>query len=600
MKQRIAKSFPLLLAAALQVMPLVRNALPTLAQALTPSSWAIVFRWAVGSVAVFGFDAISSASSIAISPPNATVGQLYVGTLTYSGGHAGSVSSMSLTNLCLGSAVTLAPGLTIVYNGGNTATVTGTPTAAGTFAFTVRMYDSSGCGNGGNTDVRSTTLVIAPSGGGGTAPSITAPPQSLTTQVGAGALFSAGASGNPTPKYFWYLGIPSSSTLISTSSTLSLANVQYSNAGLYTVKASNANGTAQATAYLSVALTPGSNQLALNYTNYYRQSNALTMSSFLTNAPAGVTTYKWQYNFVDIPGATSANFPLAANQVIGAKSGTYSVVFNSTVGGTTVVNQQAYYSFWAFGSPPLVANPPVNTNIAAGGAVAFSVGASGSNTLYYQWLFDATNALASQTNATLALTGVDPTNAGSYSVVITNHWGAVTSAPGVLTVSAAATAPFFITEPAPRSILVGQGATFSVTAGGTSPLSYAWQKNSQPISDGGVYSGTASNILTLHSAGLGDAGSYSVLVTNLGGATNSAIGLLTVSPPPALALGPPASGSAQLSATAPAGLTYITQTQTNLGSPWIPVATNIVPDSGQILFGNPATNPAQFFRLQFP
>jgi len=602
MKNRIAKMFPLLLAALLQIMPLARTAVVATGGALSPSGWAVVFRWVVGTVGLLGFDAISSASSIAISPPNAIVGKPYVGTITYSGGHAGAVSSMSLTNICLGSEVEIAPGLTAIYNGGNTATVSGTPTTAGNFSFTLKMFDASGCGGGGNTDTRSATLVVSAAGAGGTPPSITAPPQSITAQVGADALLSAGASGNPTPNYYWYLGLPSANSLISTNSTVNLSNVQYANAGLYTVVASNASGTASATAFLSVALTPGSNQLALNYTNYYPVGHALTMYSLITNAPAASNVYKWQYNFVDITpfSTTGENLNLSAAQVAGAKSGTYSVVFNSVVGGNTIVNQQAYYAFWSFGSPPSMITPPSGTNIASGSSVTFNVSAGGSNTLYYQWVFNGTNALPAQTNASLTLNAVTADADGSYAVVVTNYWGAITSAPAVLTVSSAGSAPVITSQPAPRSILVGQSASFTVAASGTPPLSYQWFKGSQSLINGGIYLGVTSNVLTLTGAGLGDAGNYSVTVSNSSGATNSNAAMLAVSAPPVLSITPGLGGALQLSATAPPGLVYLTQTATNLSSPWLSIGSNVVPVSGVIVFTNVLTNLSQFFRLAFP
>ena len=312
MKNKLPKIVSLLLAGTLQIAPLVRSMLPTFTQGLAPSGWAIIFRWAAGAAAYLGYHAISSASSIAISPPTATMGQPYVGTVTYSGGHAGSVNSMSYSNACLGLGVAtpFLAGLTITYNGGNTATVSGTPTATNNYAFTLRMFDSGGCG-GGNTDSRSTTLIVGPSGGNGVAPIISAPPQSLTAQIGADALFSAGASGTPPPNYYWYRGLPSPATLVSTNSTLDIPSAQLTNAGLYTVSVSNASATLplpSATAYLSVVLTPGTNQLSFNYTNYYPAAAALTMYSLITNVPAATNSYQWGFNY-NTNGFPSTSWP---------------------------------------------------------------------------------------------------------------------------------------------------------------------------------------------------------------------------------------------------------------------------------------------------
>ena len=139
MKSKFARMLSVALAMALQVAPMVR-AFVTEGLGLAPSTWCYLLRLGVGATALLGFDATSSASSISISPANATAGQSYVGTVTYSGGHSGSVSSMNITNVCMGSATKFLDGLTIVYSGVNRATVSGTPTNAGNFAFAIRLF----------------------------------------------------------------------------------------------------------------------------------------------------------------------------------------------------------------------------------------------------------------------------------------------------------------------------------------------------------------------------------------------------------------------------------------------------------------------------
>src|SRR5579862_3457768 len=137
MKPKSQKMLPVLLAGILQVMPFLRSALPVLEFAGSPAG-SVIMRWVAGGVAFFGYHAISSASSISISPGTATIGQAYSGTLTYSGSHSGSVVSMKYGSTCLGS-TTLTPGLTIRYSGGYTASITGTPTGTATSNYTVTV-----------------------------------------------------------------------------------------------------------------------------------------------------------------------------------------------------------------------------------------------------------------------------------------------------------------------------------------------------------------------------------------------------------------------------------------------------------------------------
>ena len=69
-------------------------------------------------------------------------------------------------------------------------------------------------------------------------------------------------------------------------------------------------------------------------------------------------------------------------------------------------------------------------------------------------------------------------------------------------------------QPQGEARYVGQSATFSVTATGTSPLSYQWKKGDQLLSDGGRVSGATTSTLTISSLSTADAGNYLCAVTN--------------------------------------------------------------------------------------
>ena len=80
---------------------------------------------------------------------------------------------------------------------------------------------------------------------------------------------------------------------------------------------------------------------------------------------------------------------------------------------------------------PIITNVLQSQTVFAGSNVVFSVGASGSTPLRYYWLFQ-NQPLPGQTNAVLTLTNVTSTNAGLYSVIVSNYVGAATSAPPVM------------------------------------------------------------------------------------------------------------------------------------------------------------------------
>ncbi len=95
------------------------------------------------------------------------------------------------------------------------------------------------------------------------------------------------------------------------------------------------------------------------------------------------------------------------------------------------------------------------------------------------------------------------------------------------------TAPAITTHPAGVTVTRGASASFSVAATGTAPLSYQWLRNGSPIT------GATNSTYTIASTTSGDAGSYSVTVSNSSGSVTSNTATLTVNAP---ASPPPSSG----------------------------------------------------------
>jgi len=175
------------------------------------------------------------------------------------------------------------------------------------------------------------------------------------------------------------------------------------------------------------------------------------------------------------------------------------------------------------GSPGIL-TPPQSQTVCLYSTVQFSVSASGSLPLFYQWFFDATNALAGGPSSTLQLTNARLSQAGAYTVVITNAFGAVTSPPASLTLSL--TAPTLITSPTGQVAWTGTSISFQAAATGCLPLVYQWFFNeTNPLP------AATDPILCLTNLQPAQAGGYSVLVTNTMGAVTSAVAMLAVTPP---------------------------------------------------------------------
>jgi hypothetical protein len=87
-------------------------------------------------------------------------------------------------------------------------------------------------------------------------------------------------------------------------------------------------------------------------------------------------------------------------------------------------------------TPAIIAQPP-SQSAAEGANATFTVLARGLPPLAYQWLFDNAN-IFSATNSSYTLTNAQPANAGSYSVIVSNAYGSVTSSVAALNVFAPA------------------------------------------------------------------------------------------------------------------------------------------------------------------
>jgi len=132
----------------------------------------------------------------------------------------------------------------------------------------------------------------------------------------------------------------------------------------------------------------------------------------LTNFPVIGPLRQW---------VTSATEPLSNHGgAITLTNGIFATVLPAWTVSTFVYQQPVT-------NPPSIVQQPSNQIALPGDTISFSVQAIGGTApLYYQWLFNGTN-LVGATNASMAVVGASLTNAGFYSVIVTNYAGSVTS-----------------------------------------------------------------------------------------------------------------------------------------------------------------------------
>ena len=210
--------------------------------------------------------------------------------------------------------------------------LSGTPTTAGTYAVTLRGWeDKNARGNGSPTY---TYLVnVAPSAATTVAPTFTTHPASQTLATGANATFSAAAAGTPSPTYQW---LKDGAALAgATSASYTLTNLRSTDAGAYTVAATNSAGSATSNpAQLTVTVV--ATNVAPIFTAQPSAQTALVGGSVTFSATASGTpapAYQWSKDGAPLAGATSASYALADLRITDA--GTFSVVATNSAGSAT-------------------------------------------------------------------------------------------------------------------------------------------------------------------------------------------------------------------------------------------------------------------------
>lgn len=258
---------------------------------------------------------------------------------------------------------------------------------------------------------------------------------------------------------------------------------------------------------------------------------------------------------------------------------------------------------WFYGwvpqlAPNILANP-AGQSVSGGATATFTVTATGIGTPTYQWLFNG-SPLSGQTGASLTINSANANNAGSYSVIVSNSAGVVTSSVAALAVGN--TAPTF----APVSNqTVNVGANVSVANVATDPdvpaqtLSYSLLTGPA----GSAVDGSGNFTWRPAVSFAGTSNIVQVVVTDNGtpnlSATNSFSVIVNPLAAPSVTATTYAGGVFSVTISGQNGPDYELQSTTNLsGGTWVDVVTASSPASPFTLTDtNAATQPVQFYRI---
>jgi len=328
------------------------------------------------------------------------------------------------------------------YSGVTTATLSVKSVITGYNGYQFKCKVTNG---GGNVTSTPGTLTVA------TVPIISVQPQPANVVAGNQVTFSVTANSSTELSYQWYKGTTAISEANSSSFTINSASSGDVNS-YYVVVSNPAASVKSAVVKLAVSTPP-------NVTTSPSDQGILAgkTATFKVVATGTATlAYQWQSkpfgsdggftnlsNNTTIAGATTASLSVK-NVSLGMTGTQFQCVVTNAVGNDT--SDPATLSV---GSVPVIQTPPMAVSVLAGGTANLTVSAQGSGELSYQW-YKGTTPVGENSN-TLTLSEVDSTDAGSYTVVITNSIGKVTSKAIIVT----------ITEPA-AGVYVG---TYSGTLG---------------------------------------------------------------------------------------------------------------------------------------
>jgi len=412
-------------------------------------------------------------------------------------------------------------------------------------------------------------------------PIITTQPQSLTAPNGSPASFSVAVSGAAPLVCQWQenqTNLSDGGNISGSATTNLLLNpVTTNDAGNYTVMVSNVWGSVTSSvATLTVSLPP----VIISQPQSLIEPNGSPASFSVAVSGAAPLVCQWQENQTNLSDggniSGSATTNLLLNLITPNDAGNYTVIITNVWGSVT-----SSVATLTLALPPVITSQPQSLTVTNGSPASFSVTVSGTAPLVCQWQENQTNLsdggnISGSATTNLLLSPATTSDAGNYTVIISNAWGSVTSSVALLTIAnqppPSILPPVISQQPTNQTVMAGGMASFSVTVSGTAPLVCQWQENQTNLSDGGNISGSDTTNLLLSPATTNDAGNYTVIISNAGGSVTSSVATLAVVSPPVIisqpqsltvANGSPACFSVTVSGTAPLVCQW-QENQTNL------------------------------------
>jgi hypothetical protein len=335
---------------------------------------------------------------------------------------------------------------------------------------------------------------------------ITAQTSSSTVCSGSSPSFSITTSGTAPVTYQWY----KDNTAISgaTNNSYNLTSVDTSDAATYYAIATNSCNTVQSNQMsLTVNVAPSissqpSSATVCSGTSYQFVSSASGTSPI---------SYQWYKGSTAITGAISSTYLLG--QIASTDAGTYYLKATNSCGNAT-----SNTATLTVNNAPVISSQSGSISQCENTSALFTLTATGSNPLTYQWYSDTGMVSGANANS-YTIASISTSDAGNYYCVVSNTCGNATSSNKTLTVN---TVPSIVSQSSDDTLCEYTNSVLQISTTGTNPISYQWYKNSS------VINGAVSSNYTLASVDTTDAGIYYAIATNACGSDQSNNMLLTI------------------------------------------------------------------------
>ncbi|HEY2458117.1 MAG TPA: immunoglobulin domain-containing protein, partial [Candidatus Acidoferrum sp.] len=311
-----------------------------------------------------------------------------------------------------------------------------------------------------------------------------------------------------------------------TSAPYTVPSAASANSGAYSVTVTNGAGSVTSSV---AAVVVGTTSITSNPASLSLHPDQTALFS-VTGQGLGSLAYQWYQipsggsTGVALAGATASSYVTPAVDLTFSGAQYYATLTDSC---GTVTSTDATLTVTAGNAPPTIVTQPIGESVSVGGTTSFTVAATGTPALTYQWYRVPAGqttgaAIAGATSATYSVPSsatITANDQDQYYVIVSNAYGQAVSQRAPLAVGGGILLQI-TGQPVTQYVDVGASATYQVTAVSSLPLSYQWYTAAPGSASFTAIPGATSSTYTLDSAATTDNGAvFYVVVSN--GVTSS-------------------------------------------------------------------------------